>query len=199
MKYAVNIIDGCAYVHGNTKKGEHVYIFADGATWLSIQGIHLRTPTLYDLFLFVGTLPKKLSRSIGKPSSDKMHWRFGRNQISLTRNVDPAKLIKKIAAFLRRIGPLLEMVAMIREQINRRPLTGNASINLYTPRQVIDGVAVEDWVAMHKAAGEKIDAKTAKVHRTFTFVGYPYNIYPELPDEVKCTTRDYFARAPGSK
>jgi hypothetical protein len=56
MKYEVNVVDGCADLHGNKRKGEHVIIFADGCINLSANKVHLSGPSLCDLFSFVADL-----------------------------------------------------------------------------------------------------------------------------------------------
>jgi hypothetical protein len=39
VKYEVNVVDGCAYLHGNKRKGGDVIIFADGCINLSANKV----------------------------------------------------------------------------------------------------------------------------------------------------------------
>ena len=56
----------------------------------------------------------------------------------------------------------------------------------------------EQWLAIRKEAGIKIDPGTAEVDWTYAQVVDPYGIHPDLPPECDCVGRAYFARAPGS-
>jgi hypothetical protein len=55
----------------------------------------------------------------------------------------------------------------------------------------------EQWLAIRKEAGLKIDPETAEVFWNWGQVLDPYGLY-DLTDEEKCTQRNYFARSPGS-
>jgi hypothetical protein len=65
--------------------------------------------------------------------------------------------------------------------------------------RMIDGITVEQWLAIREEAGLKIDPETAEVASWFTQVGDPYGVYPEPPEEYQCVGRAYFACAPGTK
>ena len=61
---------------------------------------------------------------------------------------------------------------------------------------MIDDMSVEQWLAIRKEEGLKIDSETAEVEWWYARVLDPYGVYPEL--EESCVGREYFARAPGS-
>jgi hypothetical protein len=55
----------------------------------------------------------------------------------------------------------------------------------------------EQWLAIRKEAGLKIDPQTAEVDWTYADISDPYDV---LPDDARagCVGRAYFARSPGS-
>jgi len=55
----------------------------------------------------------------------------------------------------------------------------------------------EQFRAIRKEAGLKIDPETAEVFWTYVRTMDPYGIDPELPEELQQVGRGYFARAPG--
>jgi hypothetical protein len=55
----------------------------------------------------------------------------------------------------------------------------------------------EQWLAVRKEAGLKIDPETAEVFWDYGQVLDPYRLY-DLTDEEYCIGRNYFARSPGS-
>src|SRR5690349_8366735 len=55
----------------------------------------------------------------------------------------------------------------------------------------------EQWLAVRKDAGLKIDPETAEVFWKYGQVCDPYGLY-DLTDEGDCIGRNYFARSPGS-
>jgi hypothetical protein len=57
---------------------------------------------------------------------------------------------------------------------------------------------VEQWLAIRKEAGLKIDPETAEVCWEYAQVADPYGVYPDLPEECQQVGRAYFARSPGS-
>jgi hypothetical protein len=57
---------------------------------------------------------------------------------------------------------------------------------------------VEEFLAIRKEAGLKIDPETAEVMWTYAQTLDPYGIYPDLPEECWQVGREYFARTPGS-
>ena len=65
-------------------------------------------------------------------------------------------------------------------------------------KHLIDQMTVEEWLAIRKEAGLKIDPKTAEVDWTYAQTLDPYGIYTEPPDECSQVGREYFARSPGS-
>jgi hypothetical protein len=54
----------------------------------------------------------------------------------------------------------------------------------------------EEFLAICKEAGLKIDPETAEVHWTYGSVVDPYGIFPPLEEDN--VGRNYFARSPGS-
>ena len=56
----------------------------------------------------------------------------------------------------------------------------------------------EEWLAIRKRAGDKIDPETAEVTFWFGQILDPYGINPDLPKECYEGGRLYFARSPGS-
>ena len=61
-----------------------------------------------------------------------------------------------------------------------------------------DEMTVEQWLAIRKEAGLKIDPETAEVEWIYALTLDPYGVYPELPEEYRQVGREYFARSPGS-
>ena len=59
-------------------------------------------------------------------------------------------------------------------------------------------LTVEEWRAIRKEEGAKIDPTTAEVYWCHALVLDPYGIHPELPEECQQIGRTYFARSPGS-
>jgi len=55
----------------------------------------------------------------------------------------------------------------------------------------------EEWLAIRKEAGLRIDPATAKVTFCWGQIADPYGIYPYNP-EFDCIGRVYFARSPDS-
>lgn len=61
-----------------------------------------------------------------------------------------------------------------------------------------DEIEKEKWLAIRRKAGRKIDPETAEVTWIFAYDFDPYGVDPELPEELRVVSRNYFARAPGS-
>ena len=57
---------------------------------------------------------------------------------------------------------------------------------------------VEQFMAAVKEASKHIDPETAEVFWEYGQIADPYWINPNLPPELKCTGRLYFARSPDS-
>ncbi len=62
-----------------------------------------------------------------------------------------------------------------------------------------DEMTPEQWLAIRKEAGLKIDPATAEVTWTYIQIADPYGIDPDLPEECQCVGRGYFACAPDSE
>ena len=58
---------------------------------------------------------------------------------------------------------------------------------------------VEQWLAIRKEAGLRIDPETAEVDWVYAQTLDPYGIFPDLPEECQQIGRAYFARSPGSE
>jgi hypothetical protein len=56
----------------------------------------------------------------------------------------------------------------------------------------------EEWLAIRKQAGLKINPATAEVTWGWGQIMDPYGIDPDLPAEYDCVGRVHFARSPGS-
>ena len=61
-----------------------------------------------------------------------------------------------------------------------------------------DEITTEQWLAIRKEAGLRIDPNTAEVCWKYALTLDPYGIYPELPEEYQQVGRKYFARDPES-
>jgi hypothetical protein len=59
-------------------------------------------------------------------------------------------------------------------------------------------LTTEQWLAIRKEAGLKIDPKTAEVTWFYAQTMDPYGVNPDLPEELWQVGREYFARSPGS-
>ncbi len=57
----------------------------------------------------------------------------------------------------------------------------------------------EEWLAIRKEEGTKIDPTAAEVFWSPTYVLDPYGVYPDLPEDCRCIGRTYFARRPDSE
>jgi hypothetical protein len=57
---------------------------------------------------------------------------------------------------------------------------------------------VQQWLAIRKEEGLKINPETAEADWTYAQTLDPYGIYPDLPEEYEQIGREYFARSPGS-
>jgi hypothetical protein len=59
-------------------------------------------------------------------------------------------------------------------------------------------MTVEQWLAIRKEAGLKIDPETAEVDWKYAYTLDPCGVHPDLPEEYQQIGREYFARSPGS-
>jgi hypothetical protein len=59
-------------------------------------------------------------------------------------------------------------------------------------------MTVEEWLAIRKDAGLKIDPATAEVDWAYEYTLDPYGVYGDLPSEYRQIGREHFARSPGS-
>jgi hypothetical protein len=60
---------------------------------------------------------------------------------------------------------------------------------------------IEEWLAIRKEEGRKINPETAEVDWIYADPSDPYGVLDEweLPEEWQCVGREYFARSPGSE
>jgi hypothetical protein len=70
-------------------------------------------------------------------------------------------------------------------------------------RQTEDGttaekVDVEQWLAIRKETGPRIDPEVAEVASWHTYIIDPYGVCANLPEEAQCFGRQWFARSPRS-
>jgi hypothetical protein len=80
----------------------------------------------------------------------------------------------------------------------RRLLTGAVAMKSVPPRESETKKKIrEQWLAVRKNAGLKIDPETAEVFWDYGQVLDPHRLY-DLTDEEKCLGRNYFARSPES-
>src|SRR6266446_3984819 len=63
----------------------------------------------------------------------------------------------------------------------------------------MDNHNMEQFLKARKKAALHIDPETAEVDWAYGQIMHPYGIDPELPDELQCIGRIYFARSPGSE
>jgi hypothetical protein len=54
------------------------------------------------------------------------------------------------------------------------------------------------FLAIRKEAAQHIDPETAEVDWEYGMIMDPHGIDSDLPDELQCVVRVYFARSPGS-
>jgi hypothetical protein len=59
--------------------------------------------------------------------------------------------------------------------------------------------AVQEWLAIRKEAGLKLDPKTAEVTWCYAQTLDPYGVCNEFPELLSQVGREYFARSPESK
>jgi hypothetical protein len=59
-------------------------------------------------------------------------------------------------------------------------------------------MTVEQWLAIRKEAGLKIDPETAEVDWNYAQTLDPYGVHGDLPEDCRQIGREYFARSPGS-
>ena len=57
---------------------------------------------------------------------------------------------------------------------------------------------VQQWLAIRKEEGLKINPKTAEVDWSYAQTLDPYGVDPDLPEEYQQVGREYFARSPAS-
>jgi hypothetical protein len=68
-----------------------------------------------------------------------------------------------------------------------------------TKEMTAEEIEIEQWLAVRKAEGLKIDPATAEVDWTYAQTLDPYGFYPDLPEDCQQVGRAHFARRPGSE
>ncbi len=63
---------------------------------------------------------------------------------------------------------------------------------------VEDDLSKDQWLNIRKEEGRRIDPDTAEVFWRHAYVADPYGVDPDLPEELRCIGRVFFARSPGS-
>jgi hypothetical protein len=56
---------------------------------------------------------------------------------------------------------------------------------------------IEEWLAVRRLEALKIDPETAEADWCYGYVMDPYDVDPDLPEELQQVGRVYFARRPG--
>jgi hypothetical protein len=72
------------------------------------------------------------------------------------------------------------------------------SMSTMTDTKFIGEMTAKQWLAIRKEAGLRMDPDTAEVDWRYGAVFDPYEIEPDLPEELQVAGRVYFARSPGS-
>jgi len=62
---------------------------------------------------------------------------------------------------------------------------------------VAEQLNVEQWLSVRKETGSNIDPVIAEVMWTYGCEADPYRVRTEIPEEVRCVVRVYWARSPG--
>jgi hypothetical protein len=83
------------------------------------------------------------------------------------------------------------------QELSNQPLEGTRMMTVRDKEQAAEMTA-EEWLAIRKEAGLKIDPETAEVCWCWAQVADPYGVFPELSEEWDCVGRVYFARSPES-
>jgi hypothetical protein len=65
-------------------------------------------------------------------------------------------------------------------------------------KKMLEEFDAQQWLAIRKEAGLKIDPETAEVDWEYGLVMDPYGVYSDLPEECQQVGRQYFARSPAS-
>ena len=82
---------------------------------------------------------------------------------------------------------------------NQQPSTAAERHECPKTGQSADEATREEWLAIRKEAGRKIDPETADVMWTYAQTGDPYDLYPPVEGPGHQVGREYFARSPGSE
>jgi hypothetical protein len=65
-------------------------------------------------------------------------------------------------------------------------------------KRITEEMTVENWLAIRREEGLKIEPATAELAWRYALTLDPYGVHPELPEEFQQVGREYFARRPGS-
>jgi hypothetical protein len=165
---------------------------------------------------------------VGMSIPDCIYFQInGRNQIRATRVAQLDHLAHAIAALDEDIGRLLRgepalvvndtdieqlrrnkaALIELQKRAGRSGCPGSTTvIEALFPdipvkkRTASEEAEIEQWLAIRKEAGLKIDPETAEVDWSYGDTCDPYGVCDEweLPEEFYCIGREYFARSPGS-
>jgi hypothetical protein len=198
MKYFLKLWGSCAYV--TRQRFNHAWLTPKKAE-LCIPDSRITAPDLRELSSFVKSLPThcdRLKLLLHKAKQDKIiEWHFERTTVSLRQDANARKIIAQFTNLLSKIEPLLELAEVIIKQVECRPLKTDTSVRFIGYGE-IDGLSIEQWLAVRKEAGTKIDPNKAEVDWAYAQTLDPYGVYGELPEICQQVGREHFARSPGS-
>jgi hypothetical protein len=199
MKYSLSFFDGSAFIERARKAYPTAWLGGDGSAGVLFPRGSVYIP-IEHLAAFEASLQTHLDVLNKQPRRGrKRHTECEIGNGRIRFSGDASKAVKQFSRILNRIWPLLELARCMLEQMNRCPLKPSVALEIFAPKQKIDGVSVKDWLASRKEAALKIDPTTALISRAYVYPANPYGVYSEIPDYAKEVTDDYYARAPESK
>jgi hypothetical protein len=204
MNYDLEIWGSTAFV--SSERTDARLSFSTPCLEICIPGSSITAPTKRELFSFVTRLPKhidaikkKLVKSRAKRRHQHVDWRLGNCTVNLPPNGNVERIVAQFTDLMRKIGSLVALAEVICEQTERQPLKTCPSVRFFgCNHQKIDGMEVEQWLAIRKKAAAKIDPRTAKLGWAYAQTLDPYGIYGDLPGECQQIGRERFARSPDS-
>ena len=122
MEYYVKFVGYSAYVVTTTEAWHALIDFVTEDTTLFVRGGSI---TGRDLSPFIAQLPGHLDELNNMVRQNVAHrditWTSGEDEICLDSDVDPAKVIRRLAVRFRKLESILEQAKQIGLQIERRP------------------------------------------------------------------------------
>jgi len=199
MKYLLSVFNGSAFVERNRKRRR-----PDRGGWLHNNEAGVYFPRgsvraqLKALSSFVADLATNIN-TLEEERRKNFNVTYRISDCRITLRSDPAKAAKQFARVFNEIHPLLELGRVTLEQMRRCPLTTSASVEVFVPKQEINGVSANHFLESRKEAALKINSATALIARTRgVYRMDPYGVYSNIPDLCKDVYNDYYACAPGS-